>query len=318
MSMRENSNENATEHLSGAKVALIAGPTASGKSSLAMNIAERTGGIIINADSAQVYRDLRIVTARPSEAEQTALPHQLFGYIDGAEACSAARWASDAKLEIAAAHRDNKPAILVGGTGLYHRTLLEGLAPIPEIDAEIRSAIRALPVADAYAALDREDPASARRLHPADSSRIARALEVVRSTGRAIGEWQREKSGGIAGEITLVPLLLLPDRDWLYERCDRRFADMFESGAVAEVEALLHRNLDPSLPIMRAIGVPEIAAFLKGEMDRVVAITAAAQATRRYAKRQYTWFANQPPAEWPRIHELEYNEYESIIVTKLL
>jgi tRNA dimethylallyltransferase len=318
MNMRGNSNENASGNIAGARVALIAGPTASGKSSLAMRIAERTGGVIINADSAQVYRDLRIVTARPSEAEEAALPHRLFGYIGGEEACSAARWAHDAKAKIAAAHREGKPAILVGGTGLYHRTLLEGLAPIPEIDAEIRAEIRALPVADAYAALQGEDPASATRLNPADSSRIARALEVVRSTGRPINEWQREKSGGIAGEIGLAPLLLLPDRDWLYERCDRRFADMFESGAVEEVETLLARGLDPSLPIMRAIGVPEIAAFLKGEMERDPAVAAAAQATRRYAKRQYTWFANQPPTKWPRISESEYNVYESEIVTKLL
>lgn len=318
MSMRGNSNENATQNVAGARVALIAGPTASGKSSLAMRIAERTGGVIVNADSAQVYRDLRIVTARPGEAEEAALPHRLFGYIDGEEACSAARWAHDAKAEIAAAHAEGKPAILVGGTGLYHRTLLEGLAPIPEISAEIRAGIRALPVADAYAALQREDSASAARLNPADSSRIARALEVVRSTGRAIGEWQRKKTGGITGDIALVPLLLLPDRGWLYERCDRRFADMFESGAIEEVETLLDRQLDPALPIMRAIGVSEIAAFLKGEMDRDEAVTAAAQATRRYAKRQYTWFANQPPADWPRITESEYNEYESNIVTILL
>ncbi|WP_425500721.1 tRNA (adenosine(37)-N6)-dimethylallyltransferase MiaA [Parasphingopyxis algicola] len=314
MNMPGNSNE----ETNGARVALIAGPTASGKSSLAMRIAERTDGVIINADSAQVYRDLRIVTARPSEAEEAALPHRLFGYIDGANACSAARWAEDAKAEIAAAHRDGRPAILVGGTGLYHRTLLEGLAPIPEIDADIRAEIRALPVADAHAALEREDPASAERLKPADTTRIARALEVIRSAGRPIHEWQREKRGGIADEIQLAPLILLPDRNWLYGRCDRRFADMVESGAVDEVRALLDRDLDPSLPVMRAIGVPEIAAFLAGEMDRVETVAAAAQATRRYAKRQYTWFANQPPAEWPRIQESEYNDFETIVVTKLL
>ncbi|WP_116235310.1 tRNA (adenosine(37)-N6)-dimethylallyltransferase MiaA [Parasphingopyxis lamellibrachiae] len=313
-----NSNQNATEKFAGARVALIAGPTASGKSSLAMAVADRVGGVIVNADSAQVYRDLRTVTARPDKAEEAAFPHRLFGYIDGSEACSAVRWADDAKAEIAAAHQGGKPAILVGGTGLYHRTLLEGLAPIPEIDADIRAAIRALPVADAYAALENEDPASAARLNRADSSRIARALEVVRSTGRPVDAWQREKSGGIAGDIALAPLILLPDRDWLYERCDRRFAAMFESGAVEEVEALLHRRLDPALPIMRAIGVPEIAAFLHGEMDRDAAVAAAAQATRRYAKRQYTWFANQPPGNWPRISESDYDDIDSYIVTKLL
>lgn len=283
-----------------------------------MRIAERTGGVIVNADSAQVYRNLRVVTARPSAAEEAALPHRLFGYVDGADACSAARWAEDARAEIAAAHRAGRPAILVGGTGLYHRTLLDGIAPIPEIDADIRAEIRALPVADAHAALQREDPVSAQRLTPTDTSRIARALEVIRSTGRPIGAWQREKRGGIAGEIRLAPLILLPDRDWLYERCDRRFADMIESGAVDEVRRLLDRGLDPALPVMRAIGVPEIAAFLAGDTDRDETVAAAAQATRRYAKRQYTWFSNQPPADWPRISESEYNDFESIIVTKLL
>lgn len=318
MSIWENSNQTVPETVAGARVALIAGPTASGKSSLAMTIAKEVGGVIINADSAQVYRDLRIVTARPSAAEEAALPHRLFGYIDGNDACSAARWAHDAKAEVAAAHRGGRPAILVGGTGLYHRTLLEGLAPIPEIDRDIRAEIRALPVAEAYAALERDDPVSAARLHPADTSRIARALEVVRSSGRAIGEWQKEKTGGIAGDIALTPLILLPDRDWLYDRCDRRFADMFESGALDEVESLLQRDLDPSLPVMRAIGVPEIAAFIRAEMNRGEAIAAAAQATRRYAKRQYTWFANQPPADWPRAPETEYNILTTNIVTKLL
>jgi tRNA dimethylallyltransferase len=313
MSMRGNSRES----YQGARVALIAGPTASGKSSLAMRIAERTGGIIINADSAQVYRDLRIVTARPSEAEEAALPHDLFGYIDGADACSAARWADDAKTSIAAAHRAGKPAILVGGTGLYHRALLEGLAPIPEIDPDIRTAVRALAVSDAYAALKAEDPASAARLNATDTTRVQRALEVVRSSGQTIGDWQKQKIGGIGGEIALSPLIILPDREWLFERCDRRFADMFDSGAADEVEALIARNLDPSLPIMRAIGVPEISAFLAGTQNRAEAIAAAAQATRRYAKRQYTWFSNQSPEAWSRINESEYDDIVRDIVTKL-
>ena len=282
-----------------------------------MRIAERTNGVIVNADSAQVYRDLRIVTARPSAEDEAALPHRLFGYIDGAEACSAARWADDAKTAIAEAHSGGQAAILVGGTGLYHRTLLEGLAPIPEIDPAIRADIRANPVAENYAALEREDPVSAKRLNPTDTTRVARALEVIRSTGRTIDAWQEEKRGGIAQDIALAPLILLPDRDWLYARCDARFADMFDSGAVDEVGALIARALDPSLPIMRAIGVPEIAAFLAGDLGREDAIAAAAQATRRYAKRQYTWFANQPPADWPRGNESEYKKYENEIVTKL-
>ncbi|MBC2778113.1 tRNA (adenosine(37)-N6)-dimethylallyltransferase MiaA [Parasphingopyxis marina] len=299
------------------KVALIAGPTASGKSSLAMAVAERTGGVIVNADSAQVYADLRIVTARPSEAEETALPHRLFGYIDGAEACSAARWAADAMTSIEEAEKQGKPAILVGGTGLYHRTLLEGIAPIPEIDPDIRAAVRALAVADAHEALRREDPEAATRLKPADTTRVARALEIVRSTGRPIAAWQMEKSGGIADRISLAPLILLPNRDWLYSRCNARFADMIESGAVEEVEALAARNLDPDLPIMRAIGVPEILDFLAGNTSKEETVAAAAQATRRYAKRQYTWFSNQPPADWARIDESQYNDYSHKIVTIL-
>ena len=282
-----------------------------------MQIAEQSGGIIINADSAQVYRDLRVVTARPSEAEEAALPHDLFGYIDGAEACSAARWADDAKTSIAAAHSGGKPAILVGGTGLYHRALLDGLAPIPEIDPDIRAAVRAMPVGDAYAALEAEDAASAGRLNATDTSRVQRALEVVRSTGQTITDWQKQKIGGIRDEITLSPAILLPDREWLFDRCNRRFADMFDSGAIEEVEALIARNLDPSLPIMRAIGVPEISAFLAGSQSRKEAIAAAAQATRRYAKRQYTWFSNQPPAVWRRGNESEYDDIAKDIVTKL-
>lgn len=282
-----------------------------------MRIAERTNGVVINADSAQVYRDLRVVTARPSAEDEATLPHRLFGYIDGAEACSAARWADDAKTAIAEAHGAGRTAILVGGTGLYHRALLEGLAPIPEIDAEIRADLRARSVAENYAALEREDPVSAERLNATDTTRIARALEVIRSTGRAIDAWQKEKRGGIAQEIALAPLILLPDRDWLYARCDARFAEMFDTGAVDEVRALLRRKLDPSLPIMRAIGVPEIAAFLSGELDRAEAIAAAAQATRRYAKRQYTWFANQPSADWPRGNESQYEQYQKEIVIKL-
>lgn len=283
-----------------------------------MRIAKQTGGIIINADSAQVYRDLRILTARPTEAEEAALPHRLFGTIGGAKAWSAVNWADDAKAEIAAAHSDGRPAILVGGTGLYHRALLDGFAPIPEIDGDIRSEIRALPVAETYTALEQEDLISAERLNAADTTRIARALEVVRSTGKSIGEWQREKTGGIAAKIQLSPLILLPDREWLYARCDRRFATMFGTGAVEEVQTLLARGLDPSLPVMRAIGVPEITAFLSGDLSREAAITAAAQATRRYAKRQYTWFANQPPIEWPRVVESDYNDIERNFVTKLL
>lgn len=243
-------------------------------------------------------------------------PHRLFGYVDGAEACSAARWAADAKAEIEAAHAVGKLPILVGGTGLYVRTLLDGIAPVPDIEPEIREQVRALVVGDAYAALTREDPASAAALAPADSSRIARALEVVRSTGRSIIEWRARKEGGIGEQVALHPLILLPPRDWLIERCNVRFETMVDGGGIDEVEALLARGLSPDKPVMRAIGVREIAAYLAGECDRPEMIERAQIATRQYAKRQYTWFANQPPATWPRQEDLIDNKIADNFIIK--
>ena len=283
-------------------VALIAGPTASGKSDLAVELALALGRpcVVINADSAQVYRDLRLLSARPTEEETRGVPHRLFGAWDGAEPCSAADWAARAKREIEDAQLAGQLPILVGGTGLYIRTLLDGIAPIPEIDPEVRKAVREMTVDAAYEALQAEDPARAAVLRPADRQRIARALEVVRSTGRPLAEWQEQRAGGIGGAVALHPLVLLPPRDWLYERCDRRFALMLERGAAEEVEALLARGLTPSLPVMRAIGVPEIAGYLRGEWSKEEAIARGQQATRNYAKRQYTWFRRQPPQEWPR------------------
>ncbi|WP_106639658.1 tRNA (adenosine(37)-N6)-dimethylallyltransferase MiaA [Allosphingosinicella vermicomposti] len=282
------------------RLALIAGPTASGKSALALALAERTGGVVINADSAQVYRDLRIVSARPSPGDEARAPHRLYGYRDGADACSAADWAKDAKGAIATARAEGQLPILAGGTGLYLRTLLDGIAPVPDIDPDIRAAVRALPVAAAYAALSTEDPEAAARLKPADTTRIARSLEVVRSTGRLLSHWQQQKEGGIGAEVALSPLLLLPPRDWLYARCDMRFDAMAGPEGQTEVRTLLARNLDLALPVMRAIGVPEIGALVEGRLSPEDAIAAGRTATRQYAKRQYTWFANQPPVDWPR------------------
>lgn len=255
---------------------------------------------VINADSAQVYADLRVLSARPADAEMQGVPHRLFGAWDGAEACSAAAWAAQAKEEIAQCHRVGAVPILVGGTGLYLKVLLEGIAPIPEIDPAVRAIVRGLPESDAYRLLQLEDPERAAELNPADSQRIARALEVKRSTGVTLADWQRAKAGGIGEEVALHPLLLEPDRAWLYNRCDRRFEAMLQAGAVAEVEALLARALDPDLPVMRAIGVPEIAAYLADTLPREAMIAAGQQATRNYAKRQFTWFRRQPPEDWPR------------------
>ncbi|GAY21575.1 MULTISPECIES: tRNA (adenosine(37)-N6)-dimethylallyltransferase MiaA [Sphingobium] len=282
------------------RVALIAGPTASGKSALAVRLARAANGIVINADASQVYADLQILSARPSLEEMAGIPHRLFGHIDGAEACTAARWAAEARDEIGKAHEAGRLPILVGGTGLYLRTLLDGIAPVPDIDPAVRAATRALPVAEAHAALAKEDPAAAARLAPADTSRVARALEVVRSTGQPLSEWQRRKSGGIGPHVALSPMILLPPRDWLIARCDLRFGQMVDGGAVAEVEALLARDLSPDLPVMRAIGVPEIAAWMAGQIDRETMMERGRIATRQYAKRQYTWFSRQPPPEWPR------------------
>lgn len=273
--------------------------------------------MIINADSAQVYSDLPILSAQPTPAEQASAPHKMFGYLDGSVACSAARWASDAKLQIDAAHAANALPVLVGGTGLYLRTLLQGIAPIPEVDPEIRTRIRSMSVADAYITLKAKDPHIAARLGPADSSRICRALEVFESTGRSIVEWRKELTGGIGGLVNLQPVLLLPPRDWLYMRCNARFDAMIAAGAVDEVKSVLSRAIPSDAPVLRAIGIREIAAMLAGEIGIEEAIERGKIATRQYAKRQYTWFRNQAPAEWPRwereINDINMNEIETLL-----
>jgi len=301
-------------------LALIAGPTASGKSDLAVALAlelqrRGRGAVVINADSAQVYRDLAVLSARPSPDDMRGVAHRLFGAWDGADSCSAAEWAAAAKAEIAAAHQAGKVPILAGGTGLYIRTLIDGIAPVPPIDPTVRTAVRAMPTAEAYAALTVEDPERAAALAPADSARIARALEVVRSTGRPLTAWQAERSGGIGHAVDLHPAILLPDRTWLYARCDARFAAMLERGAIAEVKALLARRLDPELPVMRAIGVPEIAGHLRGDWSLDEARARGNQATRNYAKRQFTWLRHQPPPDWPRI---EQNDFDPTILFERL
>jgi len=276
-----------------------------------------TDALVVNADASQVYADLAILSARPSREEMEGVPHHLFGHIDGSQAHNAARWSDEARGVISHAHAAGKVPILVGGTGLYLRTLLYGIAPVPKIDPEIRDAVRALPVVEAHAALAKADPEAAARLNPADTTRVARALEVVRSTGRTLAAWQEAREGGIAGTIALAPLILLPPRDWLRDRCDQRLATMFDRGAIGEVEELLRRNLDPALPVMRAIGVPQIAACLRGEISRADALEQAQAATRQYAKRQYTWFRHQFPADWPRHVESLNNDNVKKLAIKL-
>lgn len=287
-------------------LALIAGPTASGKSAVALALAEQVGGVVINADSAQVYADLRVLSARPGPTEEASVPHRLFGHVGGADSYSAARWASEARAAIRAAHEAGQLPILVGGTGLYLRTLIDGIAPVPDIDPAVRAAVRAMPVDAAHASLAVEDPAAAARLAATDTTRVARALEVVRSSGRTLAAWQQDRQGGIGGSVRLAPLLMLPDRAWLFERIEARFGGMFAGGAVEEVAALIARaDILPSAPVRRAIGVAEIAGMLDGRWSRAEAIERTATATRQYAKRQYTWFRNQPSAGWPRVADTD-------------
>ncbi|MFW2830541.1 tRNA (adenosine(37)-N6)-dimethylallyltransferase MiaA [Sphingomonas sp. ID0503] len=286
-------------------VALIAGPTASGKSALALAIAERTGGVIVNADASQVYADLRILTARPAPEEEARAEHRLFGHVDGATACSAADWAEEARAVVAQVTAAGRLPILVGGTGLYIRTLLDGIAPIPDIDPDIRAFVRALPLPEARALLEAADPEAAARLNPNDTTRTQRALEVVRATGRTLAAWQADRGGGIGGQIDLRPIVITPPRDLLYARCDARVGQMIETGAVEEVAQLRARHLDPALPVMRAIGVRPIMAHLDGTLTLSEAADQIRAETRKYAKRQVTWSRHQFNAAWPRYEDIE-------------
>ena len=278
------------------KLIIVAGPTASGKSALALAIASAFGGTIINADSMQVYRDLRVLSARPDDAALAMAPHRLDGILDGAELCSAARWATLAHDEIAAAQAAGRLPIVVGGTGLYLRTLLHGIAAVPEIPEEIREAARARHRAiggEAFRAeLAKRDPVAAARLPAGDGQRLVRAYEVVTATGRTLGDWQRAGAEGVP-RYDSRQFVLLPPRDALYAACDGRLDAMIAAGALDEVRALMARDLPPEMPILKAVGVPELARHLAGEVDLAAAIAAAQQATRNYAKRQFTWFRHQ-------------------------
>lgn len=277
---------------------VIAGPTASGKSALALGLAERSNGVVINADASQVYADLRLLSARPSPAEEARAPHRLYGVVDGATACSAADWAAMARAAIAEAHTDGRLPIVVGGTGLYIRTLLDGIAPVPDIADEVRAEVRALD--DPHAALTVEDPTMAARLQPSDRQRAARALEVKRATGRSLADWQAATEGGIGEMVELRAHVVEIDRAELYARCDHRFDLMLAEGALDEVRALAARGLSPALPVMKALGVLPLLAHLASDLTIEAAADAAKQDTRRYAKRQLTWFRNQTP-DWRHV-----------------
>jgi tRNA dimethylallyltransferase len=268
-------------------VAVIAGPSASGKSALALALAERLGGVIINADASQLYADLRVLTARPSEDEEARVPHRLYGMVDGAVAVSAADWADWAKAEVAAALAAGQVPVIVGGTGLYIETLLEGIAPVPEIDEAVRAAVRGLETDEARAALAREDPVMAARVH--DRQRVLRALEVVRGTGRSLALWQRLREGGIAQSHEVRGLVVAPPRDVRRAAAARRLEAMMAAGALDEVRALMARGLDPGLPVMKALGVAPLRAHLAGETGLEAAMAATLVATQQYQKRQITW-----------------------------
>jgi tRNA dimethylallyltransferase len=272
---------------------LIAGPTASGKSGLALSLAKQKGGIIINADSMQVYRELAILTARPLAADLARAPHSLYGFVSGAQAYSAGRYAVDAANAIAEAQAQGRMPIIVGGTGLYFKALLEGLSPIPATDPQVRAYWRAQaaekPAPELHALLTQRDPEMAARLMPTDPQRIVRALEVLESTGRSLAAWQRKPGTPVLVEDQALRLLVLPEREALGARIDARFDTMLAEGAVAEVRRLLDCGFSDELPIMRALGVAPLAAHVRGKLPLEAAATAAKTETRQYAKRQATW-----------------------------
>ncbi len=283
-------------------ITLIAGPTASGKSRLALETAERTGAVIINADSQQLYADLRVLSARPSAEDETRAEHRLYGVADAAEAWSVGRWSRAVTPLLEALAAQGRPALLVGGTGLYFTTLTKGLADIPDVPGEVRDASGALfdrlGEAAFRAGLAARDPAAAARIEAGDRQRLTRAWAVVEHTGRALSDWTADTTPLLApGSWT--GLVIEPDRPTLYAHCDARVAQMVGAGALDEVRALTARGLDPALPAMKAVGVREFAAHLAGETTLAAAVEATRQATRNYAKRQLTWFRNQTP-EWGR------------------
>ncbi|MQT11297.1 tRNA (adenosine(37)-N6)-dimethylallyltransferase MiaA [Segnochrobactrum spirostomi] len=299
---------------------LIAGPTASGKSALAVGLAEAIGGIVVNADSMQVYRELRLLSARPEATDEARAPHALYGHVPAAEPYSVARWLDEVLAVLAAARAENRPAIVVGGTGLYFEALTCGLSPIPEIPDDVRVFWRAeaerVGAGGLHAMLEVRDPAMAARLEPADTQRLTRALEVLDGTGRSLRDWQ-----AVVPEPPLAPgtyrtLVLAPDRGWLHGRIARRFAGMVEAGGVAEAVAFAALGLAPDQPATRAIGVAPLAAASRGEIDLREAIERAVIETRRYAKRQETWFRNRMAA-WPRLDPRNIDEAPSRLAKEM-
>ncbi len=284
---------------------LITGPTASGKSALAVRLAGEHGGVVINADSMQVYDTLNILTARPQPADMAGIEHRLYGHVPAGAAYSTGDWLREATTVVAELREREKLPVFVGGTGLYFRALTGGLSDMPAIPEEVRERMRGRLADEGAEALHREltrrDPETAARLMPGDGQRIVRALEVLEATGRSIGFFQSATGPAVIAPERAEKIVVLPDRAALAARIDRRFGQMLETGAVEEVKALLALNLSPAMPVMKAIGVPQIAAMLAGEMSAAEVIERGAVATRQYAKRQMTWFRNQLDENWSRV-----------------
>ena len=284
---------------------LITGPTASGKSALAIRLAGEHGGVVINADSMQVYDTLNILTARPQPADMAGIEHRLYGHVPAGTAYSTGDWLREATTVVTELREREKLPVFVGGTGLYFRALTGGLSDMPAIPEEVRERMRSRLADEGAEALHREltrrDPETAARLMPGDGQRIVRALEVLEATGRSIGFFQSATGPAVIAPERAEKIVVLPDRAALAARIDRRFGLMLETGAVEEVKALLALNLSPAMPVMKAIGVPQIAAMLAGEMSAAEVIERGAAATRQYAKRQMTWFRNQLDENWSRV-----------------
>lgn len=290
------------------KAVLIAGPTASGKSALALDLARATGGVVINADSMQVYRDLRIITARPTGADEALVPHRLYGHVDASVNFSAGAWVADASKALEETRAQGRLPIFIGGTGLYFKALTTGLSVVPPIPAEVRENVRARldrnGVEALHAELAARDPRAAERLNLRDRTRIARALEVIEATGRSLLDWHREGQPPLLPKDSFRAVFLAPEREELYARIDARFEAMLGAGALREVERLAARQLDPLLPAMKAHGVPALIRHLRGELSLEEAAGIGRADTRHYAKRQFTWFRHQlPEFEWVRPKE---------------
>lgn len=289
----------------GGPVVVVAGPTASGKSAAALAIAREFDGTVINADSMQIYQDLAILSARPGIDDLLAAPHRLYGVLDAATRCSAGRWQTLAARAIDEAHGLGRLPIVAGGTGLYLKTMMQGIAPTPDIPEEVRARATArlneLGPGAFHDELARLHPGAAAGIRPTDRQRLLRAWEVLTATGRSLRSWQQDQTVGGAGfepRYRFCSFLFMPDRADLYRDCDLRFGEMIEAGAVAETAALLERKLQPDRPAMKAVGIPEIARYLGGEWSHALMIDKGQQATRRYAKRQYTWFGKQMESDY--------------------